>query len=381
MKLTVKKSKIESAVKNICRVINNKNALPILGDIMCSVNEQDKTLTLLGSDSEVWLKYMLELEEAEGSGDFCIGAKLLLSALTELKDQPLEIITDTENVDIALLRIIHETGNTNLPLDNADEYPRPQEFGQDATMWYVDPTVIKRVVKRTMYATGNDDLRPVMSGVFFDHKEGAMNIVASDGHQLIRTKIQDTNEMIDGQMNMPKKAAKMLPELLAYPEEDTSILFNETTASVEHGNMTLQFRLIEGKYPNYGSVIPKDSPYSLTADRRAMLTAVRNVAHFTSSSHMIEMEISGNQKMTLHGNDYDFSTTSKDSIDIEYAQSKDMTIGVLSDSVIEALSRLTEAEFELQFTSPDRAMIITPVDPVYDNEEITMLLMPMLVNE
>ena len=130
------------------------------------------------------------------------------------------------------------------------------------------------------------------------------------------------------------------------------------------------------------SVIPQDAPYQLKADRQALLKAVRNVAHFTnSSSRMVRLDISSNQNMTLYGEDFDFSTQANDRIDIDYSDAKDMTIGVKADSIIEELSRIVENTVSIHFTDPSRAVTIVPVDPLYQGEEITMLLMPMLVNE
>ena len=379
MKLIVSKTAIEMAVKNICRVINPKNALPILGDILCMVDEQQQTITMTGSDSEAWLHYKVQLMECEGGGSFCIGADLLRDALAELPEQPVTILATTES-DMKF-RLQHETGETELPLEASDEYPTPRWFeAGERTEWTLQTGMVKRVLKRSMFATANDDLRPVMNGVYFDQVDGTLNIVASNGHVLIRNAEQVENT--DGAFIMTKKAANLLPTLLDGGDEECKVEFDERLVSIECGLMTFVFLMVSGKYPNYMSVIPQDAPYSLQADRQALLKAVRNVAHFTnSSSRLVRLDISSNQNMTLYGEDFDFSTQANDRIDIDYSDAKDMTIGVKADSIIEELSRIVEKTVSIHFTDPSRAVTIVPVDPLYQGEEITMLLMPMLVKD
>ena len=154
------------AVKNICRVINSKNALPILGDVLCMVDEEKQTITMTGSDSEAWLTYQLALQGCEGGGRFCIGADLLRDALSELPEQPVTILATTES-DMKF-RLQHESGETILPLDNADEYPTPRHLEASRTEWTLESGMMKRVLKRSQFACANDDLRPVMNGMYFD---------------------------------------------------------------------------------------------------------------------------------------------------------------------------------------------------------------------
>lgn len=366
------------AVKNICRVINSKNALPILGDVLCMVDEQQQTITMTGADTEAWLTYQLQLQGCEGGGRFCIGADLLRDALSELPEQPVTILATTES-DMKF-RLQHESGETILPLDNADEYPTPRHLEASRTEWTMESGMLKRVLKRSQFACANDDLRPVMHGMYFDQADrDTLNIVATDGHVLIRNAESVVNE--PGAFIMTRKAATLLPTLLDGDDEVT-VSFDERAVEFAQGVMSFVFLMVEGRYPNYMSVIPQDAPYSLKADRQALLKAVRNVAHFTpNSSRLVKLEISSDQRMTLYGADYDFSTEANDRIDIDYSGAKDMTLGVKADSIIDELSRIIEPTVTIHFTDPSRAVTITPDDPLYQGEEITMLLMPMLVNE
>ena len=379
MKLIISKSAMEMAVKNICRVINSKNALPILGDVLCMVDEQQQTITMTGSDTEAWLTYQLALQGCEGGGRFCIGADLLRDALSELPEQPVTILATTES-DMKF-RLQHESGETILPLDNADEYPTPRYLEATRTEWTLESGMLKRVLKRSQFACANDDLRPVMNGMYFDQADrDTLNIVASNGHVLIRNAEGVANE--PGAFIMTKKAATLLPTLLDGDDEVT-VSFDERAVEFAQGVMSFVFLMVEGRYPNYMSVIPQDAPYSLKADRQALLKAVRNVAHFTpNSSRLVRMVIYCYENtMTLYGEDYDFSTQANDRISIDIDDAKDMTLGVKADSIIDELSRIIEPTVTIHFTDPRRAVTITPDDPLYQGETVTMLLMPMLVNE
>ena len=380
MKFIISKTALEMAVKNICRVINTKNALPILADILCMVDEERKTITMTGSDSEAWLTYQLALLECEGGGPFCIGADLLRDALAELTEQPLTILATTESDNRFTLK--HESGTTVLPLELSDEYPTPRRIDSSVNEWTLESGMLKRVLKRSMFATANDDLRPVMNGVCFDMCEGGvLNIVASNGHVLIRNaEDTDTDNQPDSFI-MTKKAANLLPTLMD-GDDEVVMAFDDRAVRVEQGQMSFTFLMVEGKYPNYMSVIPQDAPYSLTADRPALLKALRNVAHFTNdSSRLVKLTMLSNQTMELRGEDFDFSTEATDRIAIDYPAGRDMTLGVKADSIIDELSRIIEPKVTMHFTDPSRAVTFAPIDPLYQGEEITMLLMPMLVNE
>ena len=377
MKLIISKTALEMAVKNICRVINPKNALPILTDILCMVDEERKTITMTGSDSEAWLTYQLQLQECEGGGPFCIGADLLRDALSELSEQPVTILATTESDNRFTLK--HESGETVLPLELSDEYPTPRHIDSTVNEWTLESGMLKRVLKRSMFATANDDLRPVMNGVYFDQCDGVLNVVASNGHVLIRNAEEVDN--LPHSFIMTKKAANLLPTLMD-GDDEVVMAFDDRAVRVEQGLMSFTFLMVEGKYPNYMSVIPQDAPYSLTADRQALLKALRNVAHFTNnSSRLVKLTMLGNQTMELRGEDFDFSTEATDRIGIDYPAGRDMTLGVKADSIIDELSRIIEPQVTIHFTDPSRAVTITPIDPLYQGEEITMLLMPMLVNE
>lgn len=384
MKLIVSKTAIEMAVKNICRVINPKNALPILGDVLCEANQAEKTLQLTGSDSETWLQATLMLEDCEGEGRFCVSATSLLDALTPLSEQPVTILATTESDNRFTLE--HQSGKAYFPIDNADEYPTPQPTGSDSQLIEMDAKELATAIQVVGWATANDDLRPVMAGVYFDIMQDKTVVTASDGHVLMKYTTKEDGCGPVGSFIMPKKVAKLLPQMLDWKEYDTcDVMFTERQATIEQSNWSLTFRLVEGKYPNYESVIPKDSPFWMRADRSQLQNSVRKVSPFTNESSMMLRCTIKNNGLLIVGEDYDFSMGAEDQVLIESNNPQAVTIGLKSSSLLAVLQKIPGMNVEVDYTDPNRA--VTIIEAIDDEEkskrkgEVLGLLMPMLVND
>ena len=384
MKLIVSKTAIEMAVKNICRVINPKNALPILGDVLCEANQAEKTLQLTGSDSETWLQATLMLEECEGEGRFCVSATSLLDALTPLSEQPVTILATTESDNRFTLE--HQSGKAYFPIDNADEYPTPQPTGADSQLIEMDAKELATAIQTVGWATANDDLRPVMNGVYFDIMQDKTVVTASDGHLLMKYTTREDGSGPVGSFIMPKKVAKLLPQMLDWKEYDScDVMFTERQATIEQSNWSLTFRLVEGKYPNYESVIPKDSPFWMRADRSQLLNSVRKVSPFTNESSMMLRCTIKDNGLLIVGEDYDFSMGAEDQVLIESNNPQAVTIGLKSSSLLAVLQKIPGMNVEVDYTDPSRAVtIIEAIDEEEKSKrkgEVLGLLMPMLVND
>ena len=384
MKLIVSKTAIEMAVKNICRVINPKNALPILGDVLCEANQAEKTLQLTGSDSETWLQATLMLEECEGEGRFCVSATSLLDALTPLSEQPVTILATTESDNRFTLE--HQSGKAYFPIDNADEYPTPQPTGADSQLIEMDAKELATAIQTVGWATANDDLRPVMAGVYFDIMQDKTVVTASDGHLLMKYTTREDGSGPVGSFIMPKKVAKLLPQMLDWKEYDScDVMFTERQATIEQSNWSLTFRLVEGKYPNYESVIPKDSPFWMRADRSQLQNSVRKVSPFTNESSMMLRCTIKNNGLLIVGEDYDFSMGAEDQVLIESNNPQAVTIGLKSSSLLAVLQKIPGMNVEVDYTDPSRAVtIIEAIDEEEKSKrkgEVLGLLMPMLVND
>lgn len=383
MKIVVSSTALAVAVKNLCRVINAKNALPILGDILCDVSEQDKSITLTASDSETWLRQTLALLEAEGGGKFCVDATRLMAAVGELTEQPVTILATTESD--CTFRLQHSTGEAYFPLELADEYPTPEEPRDPDTLW-LNVRQVTEALNVTQWATANDDLRPVMTGVYFNFTDQHADITASDGHVLVRYRIHEDCEQT-GSFIMPKKVAKLLPAMLATEDRDDEVqmVWTERTAQVEGTLWTLTFRLIEDRYPNYESVIPKDQPYWADIVKDTLVSAVRKVSPFANDSSQLLRLTFEREQLTLTGEDYDFQAGATDRIYSDSNVTRPLTIGLKASSLAAMLQKLPYGELRLSMTDPSRAVTLEE-KPEEGKESKTQgsflgLLTPMLVNE
>ena len=240
-------------------------------------------------------------------------------------------------------------------------------------------SVLADNITRTIFATANEELRPVMNGIYFDLTPEALAIVASDGHKLVRNRNNAIRTLEHKSFILPKKPATLLKNTLDKDDSEVVIRFDERNAEIKFGNTTLQCRLIEGRYPNYNSVIPQDNPNELTIDRKTLMGALRRVLPFASeSSQLVRLHLE-NGKIEVSSEDIDFATSAKEEIACDYSGDS-MNIGFKGASLNEILNNLSSAEVTLQLADPSRPCLIVPVEQPED-EEILMLIMPMLLND
>lgn len=379
MKIIVQKSSLEDAVKNLCKVINPKNALPILGDILFDVNEKAKIARLTASDSEVIMTREIALSECEGGGKFCVEATRLKDALGGLSEQPVTILATTESDQ--RFTIQHASGETYFPLEGADEYPMPTEEKYNETLGGLRGEWLRDAMKRSLWATADDDLRPVMNGVSFALVDGNLDIVASDGHVLVKSQYHIVvDEKRCGSFIMPRKVAKILGDI-AEEGDFIGIEWNGYWAHIDLLGMDITFRLIEGKYPNYNAIIPKDQPLCATVDRSRLLNGLHKVIPFTADNQgakMVRMHFDVGI-MRLSGEDYDFSTGATDSMVIDY-KGDTIEIGVSGSRLKTVLQKIGGQEVCISMQSPDRAIVIEPGQQE-DDYDVLMLAMPMMLND
>lgn len=378
MKIVVGKTSLETCVKNLCKVINTKNALPILNNIRFDVDEKEKKAKLSASDSEIWLTYTVMLDVVEGGGSFCVNARWLAAMLTEVTEQPLTIIATTETTN--MFTIEYQDGSSFCPIDNAEEYPEPRPAPEKTSMVTVNTDILKRTIKRSLWSTADDDLRPVMNGIFFDFEVDRLDVVATDGHHMIKSSniLNDVNE--SGSFIMLKKVAKIISDILDFG--DIIMEFDDKICSINTGSVTLQFIFIEGKYPNYNSIIPTESKYEIGCDRYQLLKALMAVSPFSNeSSNMIVLTFDGDT-LEVSGNDYDMSIGARKSISIEGNVGEKISIGAKASPLITMISKLKSNDLILKFSDPSHAIVIEPSeDSDDDTEQITGLTMPMYLND
>ena len=374
MRFNLSSTALGSRLLTLSRVINSKNSLPILDCFLFSVH--DGQLTVTASDSENVMRGTLNLENCEGEGDFAVNNHTILDAVKELPEQPLSLDVDMGEMKIY---ITYQNGSYNFPILNADEYPKAQTVSENATTITIDAGILSDNVNRSLFATAQDELRPVMNGIYFDLQADSLAIVASDGHKLVRNKNFMIKSDIPASFILPKKPATLLKNVLSKDGGDVVIRFDDRSADISFAEGNLSCRLIEGKYPNYNSVIPQDNPNQVTIDRKSLIGALRRVLPFASdSSQLIRFHVAAGL-LELRAEDIDFATSAKESVTCEYGGNP-MDIGFKGSSMLEILNNLESEDVTSQLADPSRAGIIIPgVQP--ENEDILMLIMPMLLND
>ena len=374
MRFSLSSTALSSRLQTLARVINSKNSLPILDSFLFEVRNQQLFVT--ASDSENVMKTTLQLDECDGEGSFAVPNRTLLDAMKELPEQPLAFEVNTDNLTI---KIIYQNGIYNFTAQNADEYPRTQQIPDGATVITIDAQVLGDNISRSLFATAQDELRPVMNGIYFDLTAESLAVVASDGHKLVRNKNFTIKSENPAAFILPKKPATLLKNVLGKEAGDVVIKFDDRTAEVSFADGTLTCRLIEGRYPNYNSVIPQNNPNQLTIDRRSFIGALKRVLPFASeSSQLVRLHLDAG-RLELSSEDIDFATSAKEAITCEYA-GQPMNIGFKGSSLSEILNNLQGDEVVVELADPSRAGIIVPATQP-ENEDVLMLIMPMLLND
>ena len=374
MRFTVSSTALSSRLTALSRVINSKNSLPILGDFLFEVVEG--RLNLTASDSEVMMKTSLELTETDGDGRFCVGNHDLLEAVKGISEQPITFDVD-QSGNIA--KISYQNGMFSLPVENADEFPQPQQVGEGANTINIATPLLAENINRSLFATAQDELRPVMNGIYFDLTPDYLAVVASDGHKLVRNKVLNIKSEQPAAFILPKKPATLLKNVLGKQGGDVVIRFDERNAEINFEEGTIICRLIEGRYPNYNSVIPQSNPNQLTVDRLGLLAALRRVQPFSNdSSNLIRFHVEIGT-LQLDAEDYDFSKTATEKMSCEY-NGMPMSIGFKGSSFIEILSNFECEQVNIQLADPSRAGLVLPSEQP-EGQDVLMLMMPMLIND
>lgn len=374
MRFTLSSSALNSRLQTLSKVINSKNSLQILDSFLFDI--QDKQLNITASDSENVMRTSVQLDECDGESKFAVPNRTILDAVKELPEQPLTFDVDMNNFTI---QIQYQNGVYNFTAQNAAEYPETQAIPDGATVITMNAGTLNDNINRSLFATAQDELRPVMNGIYFDLTSDSLAIVASDGHKLVRNKNFNLKSETPASFILPKKPAMLLKNVLTKDEGDAVIKFDAKNAEIHYAGGSLSCRLIDGRYPNYNSVIPQNNPNQLTVDRKGLLGALRRVLPFASeSSQLIRLHLEAG-KLELSSEDVDFATSAKESIVCDYS-GQTMSIGFKGSSLTEILTNLESEDVTIQLADPSRAGVIVPVTQP-EGEDILMLIMPMLLND
>ncbi len=373
MKFVVSSSELLSHLSAISKVIGSKNTLPILDNYLFQLEEGKLVIT--ASDLESTLITSIKLDSTEGEGVIAVPAKLLNDMLKEFPDQPLTFKVDLDKFAIELFS---ENGKFNIVGLDGEEFPQLPEVASEATELQIPAEVLLSGISRTVFATADDELRPVMNGILFEIDGSELTFVASDSHKLIRYRRSGLNESEKSSFILPKKPSNLLKGLLPKEDLDVSLTYDGRNAIFKLSKHTLICRLVEGAYPAYATVIPKESPNVLYVDRQVLYNTVKRVSVFASeSSNLIKMSVEGNQ-LVLSAEDVDFVRSAVEKISCQY-EGEDVQIGFKSTFLLEILSNIDSVEVKVELSDSSRAGLFLPAEKTIEEEDILMLLMPMML--
>ena len=312
--------------------------------------------------------------ESDNEGSVAVPAKLLLETLKTFPEQPLTFVVEDNNT----IEISSNHGKYVLAYASADEFPKSISLDSPSTT-IVSADILATAISKTIFAAGSDDLRPVMSGVFFQFSTESLTFVATDAHKLVKYSRTDVKANETAEFIMPKKPLNLLKGILSGSDDNVSIEYNESNAKFSFENSVLICRLIDGKYPNYEAVIPKENPNHLTISRNQFLNSVKRVSIFSNkTTHQIRLKIAG-AELNISAEDIDYSNKAEERLTCDF-QGDDMQIGFNSRFLTEMLSNLNSDDVQLEMSMPNRAGILTPVDGLELGENVTMLVMPVMLN-
>ena len=372
MKFIVSSEILLRKVQLIGGVLNASNTLPILDNFLFEIKKGELSIT--ASDLETTMVTKIAVEAKE-DGVVAIPAKLLLDTLKTFPDQPLTFTIDAENFGI---EISSDYGKYKLIGHNGNEFPKTPKLESPASI-NVGAAVLASAVNKTLFATGNDELRPVMSGVYFEINSDDLTFVATDAHKLVKYTRADLKGDKGASFILPKKPLTLLKNILGNVGEEVTIEYNETNAMFGFGSTKMQCRLIDGKYPNYNAVIPTENPNKLTVSRNALLNSVKRVSIFSNkTTHQVRLKMTGSE-LHISAEDLDFANEANERLTCQY-EGEDMEIGFNSRFLVEMLSNLDSDDVNIAMSAPNRAGILTPSEKSDDNEEVLMLVMPVMLN-
>lgn len=358
-------------LQSISGVLSTSNNLPILDNFLFSI--EGNVLAICASDLETTMLTKMDVT-AEESGKIAIPAKLILDVLKSLPDQPCTFKVNTTNYAI---EIVYDNGKSKMAGFNGDEFPKLPNVAYTASIDFTGD-VLSKAINKTLFATGNDEMRPVMSGVYCHFSPENITFVATDAHKLVRYSRTDITTKGSSAFILPKKPLNLIKSNIR-GDESVKLEYNESNALFSFNDITLVCRLIDGKYPNYEAVIPKENPNVLTIDRMQFLSSLKRVAIFSNkTTHQVKLKLAGSE-LSLFAEDIDFSNEASERLTCNY-NGDDLEIGFNSRFLVEMLSNLETEVVKLAMSEPSRAGLLMPATPDNDQEDILMLVMPVMLN-
>lgn len=372
MRFNVSGKTFQTQLQAVSKVVNAKNALSILDNFLLKV-EGDR-LSITGSDQENVMTAYMEITDSDSDGEIAIPAKRLLEVIKEISNQPLTFDIDdrTKEVDIQFLN-----GHFNFMGVDAAEFPLTRKPDEEARTMIFPASVVQKGIENTLFAVSSDNVRPIMTGIYWDIHEGDITFVSSDTHKLVRYINREYAPGFDASFIMPSKPAGILRSIIGKDDADIKLTFDKKGAVFEIGDYLLTCLFIKGNYPNYNRVIPTDSPFELTVDRVSLITALRRVSIFAAkSSNLVVLDLN-TTGMRISSQDLDYSTSAEEIVACAY-EGNQMTIGFNGQFMIEILSNLHDDSVIIKLSDPARPGVYSPMTQG-EREDIITIQMPMQV--
>src|SRR4030066_464206 len=375
MKFVVSSTELLGHLQAISRVISTKNTLPILDNFLFNLSGNDLEIT--ASDLESTLITRMKLENTQGDGTIALPARILLDTLKEFSAQPL---TFDINPDTLAVVISSENGKFSVVGQSGIDFPALPAIKRDKKFSFsINADVLLSGINKTLFATADDELRPVMGGIFVEASTDKITFVASDAHKLVRYQRSDAHADDNASFILPKKPASLLRNILPREEGPFTVEFDDKNAFFNLNEYKVVCRLVEGNYPNYNSVIPKNNPRKITIDRVEFYNTLKRVSVFSNQeTNLVKLQLKGNQA-TVSAQDLDFSISAYEKIKCQY-EGDDMEIGFKSVFLIEILSNIASQDVMIELADPTRAGLFLPAESENESEDLLMLLMPMMIN-
>jgi DNA polymerase-3 subunit beta len=357
-------------LQQISGVINANTVLPILEDFLFEI--QDKKLNVVATDLETVMRVQMDVE-SKANGKVCIPAKILMDSLKNIADQPL-----TFNIDKNFaVEITSDNGKYKVMGENPDNFPK-EPAADDTTGFDMTSSGLLTAINKTLFAVSNDDLRPAMTGVFFELSKDGVQFVATDAHRLVRYKRTDAHASKTDSFIVPKKPLNLLKNALPDNDDVITVSYNSNHLFVNHGSTQMICRLIDARFPDYKVVIPADNPYKLIVNKADFQNALRRVNVFSNkSTNQVALSITGSE-LQMAAQDIDFSFEGNERMSCQY-DGEDLQIAFNAKFLIEMLSAADTEDVKMELSTPTKAGLIKPTEQA-DGEDLLMLVMPLMLN-
>lgn len=370
MKFSVSSSELLKQLQLAAGSIGSNPVLPILEDFLFTI--EGNTLRIAATDLETSITTGIEVN-AEGNGSVAVPAKILLDTLKALPSHPITFAIDDENFGI---EITSSYGKYRLAGENGQDFPAiPEPDSVDEVT--LPANVLNQSISKTLFATSSDELRPAMTGVYFQVDFSKLIMVATDAHKLVKFSYNELSSEVSTSFIIPKKALNLLKNALP-GGDDVKMSFNKANAFFHFSDTQLVCRLIDARYPDYNAVIPVDNPNMLTISRADFQNSLKRIAIYANkTTNQVILNINAGS-LTVSAQDLDFSNEATEQLSCTY-EGEPLTIGFNAKFLVEMLGVLEADEVQMELSSPTRAGILLPKED-NDNEDILMLVMPVMLS-